>query len=209
MKLRSAVLVVLFLVGCSKPKEAPAPAPTPSQPTPAAGSAEAGSAAGSAAAGSAEGSAAGSADAGSAAAGSAAAGSAAAGSGEAGSAVAASDFDFDKLSQEDKVKFMKQKVMPTMKPLFQKFDAKEFGNFTCKTCHGKDPQGTKYKMPSKDIPALDFDAIKAGKEDPKMVEFMAKVVKPEMAKLLNEPEMTETEPKGFGCLECHTLKKKK
>ena len=104
---------------------------------------------------------------------------------------------------------MKQKVMPTMKPLLTKFDPKEFGNVTCKTCHGKNPQGTKYKMPSPDLPALDFDAIKAGKEDPKVVEFMSKTVKPEMAKLLNEPEMSESEPKGFGCLECHTLKKKK
>jgi len=60
-----------------------------------------------------------------------------------------------------------------------------------------------------DLPALDFEALKAGKEDPKVVEFMSKVVKPEMAKLLNEPEMTETEPKGFGCLHCHTMKKKK
>jgi hypothetical protein len=42
-----------------------------------------------------------------------------------------------------------------------------------------------------------------------MVEFMSKVVKPEMAKLLNQPEMTESNPKGFGCLECHTMKKKK
>lgn len=121
---------------------------------------------------------------------------------------AESDFDFDKLSHDDQVKFMKQKVMPTMRPLFQKFDPKHFAKFTCKTCHGKDPAKTKYKMPSKDLPALDFDAIKAGKEDPKAVEFMSKTVKPEMAKLLHEPEMSESQPKGFGCLECHTLKKK-
>ena len=198
--LRNAVLVLVLIVGCSK-KEKAAPPPPPPPPVADAATAitvdaaEAGSDQGSA------GSAAGS-DAGS--------GSAAAGSGAgSGSAVAASDFDFEKLSKEEKVKFMKQKVMPTMKPLFQKFDAKEFANVTCKTCHGKDPQGTKYKMPSKDLPALDFDAIKAGKEDPKMVEFMSKVVKPEMAKLLNQPEMTESNPKGFGCLECHTMKKKK
>ena len=30
---------------------------------------------------------------------------------------------------------------------------------------------------------------------------------PEMAKLFHEPEMTETNPKGFGCLECHQMKK--
>ncbi len=123
-------------------------------------------------------------------------------------AAAASDFDFDKLSHDDKVAFMKEKVMPAMKPLFRKFDPKHFARFTCKTCHGKDPKKVKYKMPSKDLPELDFDAIKAGKEDPKAIEFMSKTVKPEMAKLLNLPEMTESQPKGFGCLGCHTLKKK-
>jgi hypothetical protein len=29
-------------------------------------------------------------------------------------------------------------------------------------------------------------------------------VKPTMAKLLSEPEMTAENPKGFGCLHCHT-----
>lgn len=192
--LRIAVLVLVLGFGCSKkPKETPAPPPPPppaadaaamatvdAAETPDADQGSAGSAADSA------GSAAGS-----------------------GSAVAAADFDFDKLSKDDKVKFMKQKVMPTMKPLFQTFDSKSFAKFTCKTCHGKDPPRTKYKMPSKDLPVLDFDAIKAGKEDPKIVEFMAKTVKPEMAKILGMPEMTETQPKGFGCLNCHTLKKKK
>ncbi|NVB78238.1 MAG: hypothetical protein HOV81_07580 [Kofleriaceae bacterium] len=148
---------------------------------------------GSAMAGSAEGSAAGSGADGSAA----------------GSAVAASDFDFDKLTHEDKVKFMKTKVMPAMKPAFQNFDAKEYASFTCKTCHGKDPQKAKYEMPNPELPQLDFEALKAGKGDPKMVEFMSKTVKPEMAKLLNRPEMTETVHDGFGCLDCHVMKKKK
>jgi hypothetical protein len=204
------IVAVLFIaLGCSKAKQKEATPPPPPPPAAdAAATATADADVGSAGVGSNDtGSAVGSgsaADTGSAAAGS----GSAAGSG-AGSAVAAADFDFDKLSKEDKIKFMKQKVMPAMKPVFQKFDAKEFGNFTCKTCHGKDPQGTKYKMPSKDLPALDFDALKAGKEDPKMVEFMSKVVKPEMAKLLNEQEMTETNPTGFGCLHCHQMKKKK
>jgi hypothetical protein len=194
--LRLAVLAVFVLACSKKEKDTPAP-PTP---TPvAADAAMAPDAAEPSGSGSATGSAAGSGSDGSAAAGSAAG---------SGSAVAAADFDFDKLSKEDKIKFMKTKVVPTMKPLFQKFDPKNFATFNCKTCHGKDPQGSKYKMPSKDLPELDFDAIKAGKEDPKMVEFMSKTVKPEMAKLLDEPEMSDTEPKGFGCLHCHTMKKK-
>jgi hypothetical protein len=162
-----------------------------------------GSAAGSAT-GSAAGSATGSGDQGSA--GSADQGSAA-GSAAMGSGAAGEESEFDKLSHDDKVKFMKTKVMPVMKPVFQKFDPKEYANFGCKTCHGKDPQKSKYKMPNPDLKPLDFAAIKAGKEEPKMVEFMSKQVKPQMAKIFGEPEMSATEPNGFGCLDCHTQKK--
>jgi hypothetical protein len=116
------------------------------------------------------------------------------------------DMEFDKLSHEEQVKFMKTKVNPPMKAAFQKFDPKDYAHFGCKTCHGKNPQKTKYKMPNPDLKPLDFAAIQAGKEDPKMIEFMSKTVKPEMAKIMGVPEMTETQD-GFGCLACHTQKK--
>jgi hypothetical protein len=116
------------------------------------------------------------------------------------------DMEFDKLSHDEQVKFMKTKVNPPMKTAFQKFDPKDYANFGCKTCHGKNPQKSKYKMPNPDLKPLDFAAIKAGKEDPKMIEFMSKTVKPEMAKIMGVPEMTETQD-GFGCLACHTQKK--
>jgi hypothetical protein len=116
-------------------------------------------------------------------------------------------FDFAKLSHDDKVKFMKQQVMPAMKPLFQKFDKKAFASVTCKTCHGKEPAKKKYEMPNDELPALDFAAIKAGKEDPRMLEFMEKRVKPKMAELLGRDEMSDSKPDGFGCLGCHVMKK--
>lgn len=202
--LRSSFLIVISLVvlACSKEKAKDAPASPPPPPVVAdaaavgsAGSADMGSA------GSADMGSAGSADMGSAA----GSGSAAAGSGSAEGS-GSGTFVFDKLTREEKVKFMKQKVMPAMKAAFQKFDPEEFASFTCKTCHGKDPVKAKHKMPSPELPKLDFAAIKAGKEDPKWIEFMSKVVQPQMAKLLNEPEMTKTQ-EGFGCLDCHTEKK--
>jgi hypothetical protein len=206
--LRSSLLIAVSLVAfaCSKDK-----AKDTTSTTPPAGSAAAGSGSAMAGSGSDTGSATGSgsamagsgSDAGSAA-GSAGSGSAAAGSGS--SAHAEPESEFDKLSHDDKVKFMKTKVMPAMKAAFQKFDPKEFANFTCKTCHGKDPAKNKYEMPTKDLPPLDFAKLEAGKEEPKTVEFMSKVVKPQMAKILGMPEMTETQ-KGFGCLNCHTEKK--
>ncbi len=183
--LRSSFLIVVSLVAfaCSKEKAKDAPSSPPPSPPVVADAPPAMGSAGSAEMGSAAGS----------------------GSATAGSGSAEAKSEFDKLSHDDKVKFMKQKVMPTMKAAFQKFDPKEFASFTCKTCHGKDPAKAKYEMPTPDLPKLDFAEIKAGKEDPKWLEFMGKVVKPEMAKLLGEPEMTETQD-GFGCLDCHTEK---
>jgi len=125
-----------------------------------------------------------------------------------GSATADSgdDFDFDKLSDEDKQDFMKKKVVPVMRTAFQKFNAKKFAKFSCKTCHGKDPKASKYKMPNSELPKLDWAALKAGK-DAKIKEFMDNTVKPEMARILHQPEYDDATGKGFGCLECHEEKK--
>jgi len=134
----------------------------------------------------------------------------AAGSGDgsaAGGGSGSAAFDFEKLTHEQKMDFMKKQVVPTMKPLFQDFDKKKYANFGCKTCHGKNPQKAKYKMPNSSLPKLDFAALKAGKQEPEIAKWMGEVVKPQMAKLLQQPEMTEANPKGFGCLECHEQKK--
>jgi|GEM_PF-1401441 len=221
-KLPLSVLMVLALASCAK-KDPAAPGGSAGSTgsstvtgsdmgSPPKGSAEptgsaAGSGLGSAIAGSDRGSAAmvgsGSAMAGSAD-GSAVAMAAGAGAG-AGSAA----WDFDKLTHEEQLDFMKKEVVPTMKPLFQKFDAKHYANFGCKTCHGKEPQKMKYKMPSSDLPKLDFVALEAGKQKPEVAKFMGTVVKPQMAKLLKQPEFDPKNPKagGFGCLECHEQKK--
>jgi hypothetical protein len=98
---------------------------------------------------------------------------------------------------------MKQKVVPALKPLFQNHDAKKYAEFGCKTCHGKEVDAGKYDMPNAELPKLDFnDMSKFKKED---IEWMSKDIKPTMAKLLQQPEMTKENPKGFGCLECHTM----
>lgn len=113
---------------------------------------------------------------------------------------------FDKLSAQGKRDFMKKKVVPPMRTAFQKFDPKKFKKFGCKTCHGKDPKGKKYKMPNDELPKLDWAALKKGK-DKKIHEFMEKFVRPEMAKILGEPEYSKDNPDGFSCLGCHLEKK--
>jgi hypothetical protein len=201
--LRAAVLGLLLLSACSKKPADPAAGSgsgsgsatvTPEG----SGSAGSGSGSGSAMAGSGSGSA----DAGSGS------GSAAAGSGSgSGSGTAADATPFDKLDHDAKVAVMKKEVIPAMREAFVKFDAKEYPKLTCKTCHGKDPDATKYKMPNPELPKLDFAALKAGKQHPKTAEFMGKTVTPEMAKILHLPEYSETNPTGFGCLGCHEQKK--
>ncbi len=203
MKQLAIVAVVLAAAACNnKAKE---------NPTPATGSSTA--MAGSSMAGS---SMAGSSDSWGSA-GSGAMGSAMAGSGMgSGSAMAmgsgagsgsADSFNWEAMTHEQRIDYMKKTVVPTMKPLFQKFDAKHYANFGCKTCHGKDPKGSKYKMPTPELPKLDFAALKAGKQKPNIAKWMGEVVKPQMATLLHMPEYTEANPKGFGCLECHMEKK--
>jgi hypothetical protein len=144
--------------------------------------------------------------AGSGSAGSAGSGMASDGSG--GSGAGSGAFDFDKLDHKAQAQFMKDHVVGDMKVAFQAFDAKKFKDFDCKTCHGKDPKASHFKMPTPDLPKLDFAAIQAGKQKPKTVEFMEKTVKPQMAKILQQPEYDPVAKTGkFGCLACHEQKK--
>ena len=114
---------------------------------------------------------------------------------------------FMKLSKDEKIKIMKSKVLPAMTKLFKAYDAKHFAKFGCKTCHGHGAdEGGDFKMPNPDLPVLDFEAIKAGKQDPKMAKFMGDKVKPEMAKLLGLEPWDEQHPAGFGCHGCHNIK---
>jgi len=135
-----------------------------------------------------------------------AAGVSAAPADDAGAARPGDGVAFDDLSDDDKAKFMRAKVVPAMKAAFQKFDPKEFGKFNCKTCHGKGAITKEYDMPNPDLPALDFAELKAGKHGA-VARFMKDVVTPGMADLLGQPERSPTNPDGFGCLECHVEKK--
>ena len=113
---------------------------------------------------------------------------------------------FDALDHEQRFQFMKEKVVPTMEPLFKNHDAKKFAEFGCKTCHGDGADAGKYDMPNDKLPKLFGPSMdKFKKED---VEWMSKEIKPTMAKLLQQPEMSRENPKGFGCLECHTAEAK-
>lgn len=110
------------------------------------------------------------------------------------------DVPFDALDHEQREQFMRDRVMPTMSPLFREHDPKKFAEFSCKTCHG-DRAETDHEMPNPALIKLDFADL--SKLDQKTLEFMTKTVKPTMAKLLREPERSDVLPKGFGCTHCH------
>lgn len=113
------------------------------------------------------------------------------------------DVPFDKLDHKQQIAFMKQKVMPVMKPLFVAHDAKDFAEFGCQTCHGAEAKDGHFDMPNAKLPKLNFqDMSKFEKAD---LEWMKNEVMPAMAKVLNEPMYSEANPKGFGCLGCHTM----
>jgi mono/diheme cytochrome c family protein len=114
---------------------------------------------------------------------------------------------------KQKKAYMKAAVEPTMKPIFQTFDAKKFKTFNCATCHGKDGVERKFKMPSNDIHPLPnskeaFEAkLKTEPTWPKFTEFMAKQVEPAMGKLLDVPVFDPAKPVegAFSCGACHKL----
>jgi len=113
------------------------------------------------------------------------------------------------MSVADKKKYMKATVLPTMKKLFQDFDAKTYKKFTCATCHGDGATDGKFKMPNAKLPKLpapgNRDAFMAlQQKKPEAVKFMGTVVKPKVAELLGLPEWSPQNMKGFGCYQCHT-----
>ena len=116
------------------------------------------------------------------------------------------DVPFEQLDHEQRIQFMKEKVVPTMEPLFKKHDPEEFADFGCKTCHGAGAEKGEFHMPNAQLPKLFGPSMdKYKKED---IEWMSKEIKPTMAALLKESEMTKDNPNGFGCLHCHDAEAK-
>lgn len=109
------------------------------------------------------------------------------------------------LSKEEKSAIMKNKVVPTMKPVFQSANATRYAEFGCKTCHGPE-----YKSPHEFLPKL---TMKDGKltafaEKPEVAKFMAETVVPKMAGAMGLPPYDMKTQQGFGCGGCHTIETK-
>ena len=115
---------------------------------------------------------------------------------------------WDQMDKKERLALMKTVILPNMKTAFQNFDAKDFKDFTCVTCHGPGAKKGKFDMPNPGLPKLDF---KNGLKDdlakhPETVKFMHEVVTPQMVKMLGVDAFDMKTMKGFGCGGCHTAK---
>lgn len=109
----------------------------------------------------------------------------------------------DSMPTKDKGMFMKKKVMPAMSKVFKDHDAKDYANFSCKTCHG--PQMK--PKPVDFLPTLHFKGGKMAEADtkPEMVKFMHESVTPAMADLFGKKPYDPATNTGFGCNGCHKV----
>ena len=118
------------------------------------------------------------------------------------------DVAWKDMSKPERGAYMKNVVMPAMKPMFVAFDPK-YDEFTCATCHSKASIADhSFAMPNPDILPLPtthegFEAL--GKEKGAWMKFMGEEVKPKMAELLGLPQWEPNNPTGFGCYGCHAM----
>ncbi len=107
------------------------------------------------------------------------------------------------MSTKDKAAFMKAKVMPAMTKVFQDYDAKEYANFSCKTCHGKEMK----PKPAMALPELNMKAGKMveAEKKPELAKFMHEKVVPAMAELFGKQPYDPKTNSGFGCAGCHKM----
>jgi hypothetical protein len=109
----------------------------------------------------------------------------------------------DDMPDKDKGIFMKKKVMPVMSKSFKEFDAKEFDDFSCKTCHG--PQMKPHPVDFLPELTVKDGKMKEAEEHPEMAKFMHEKVVPEMAALFGKPPYDPATHTGFGCGGCHKI----
>jgi len=106
---------------------------------------------------------------------------------------------WEEMSFEERKKFMRELVVPTVAPMFHDFDAKRFAAVGCKTCHGSGAQAGDFALPNADVPALSSEKLKNPSEEIKpIMEFMRNVLKPAVSDLLGKRDMA-----ALRCGACH------
>lgn len=109
---------------------------------------------------------------------------------------------------DERKDFMAKVVMPTMKDVFQRFDAEEFASFDCRTCHGQNAMEVQFHMPNglhplnpQAMPTPDSPDANVAR----WARFMMDEVKPKMTELLGAQPYDPATNQGFGCFNCHAM----
>jgi hypothetical protein len=110
---------------------------------------------------------------------------------------------FSSMDDAKKLAHMKMVIRPTMGKLFQAHDAKRYGDFGCKTCHGENKEDTHKVLPKLTLSGDGFKKLFAQKPD--VMKFMTEQVTPAMQTAMNEPPFDPATHKGFGCGGCHAV----
>ncbi len=120
-----------------------------------------------------------------------------------------SNVDWKSMSAGQRLDHMKKVVTPRMKAVFQAFDAEEFKDFDCTTCHGQGAKAGRFDMPNPELPRLNTaDGFKKHMDEhPRGTRFMMDKVVPEMAAALGMQPYDPATHRGFGCFGCHTEEK--
>jgi len=96
------------------------------------------------------------------------------------------DVPFALLDRDQRMQFMRERVVPVMAPLFRAHDPQRYSTFDCKTCHGD----------SRDFTQPNAALTRLGKaNDPRGVAWMTTSITPAMARVLDDP--------AFDCTRCH------
>jgi hypothetical protein len=131
------------------------------------------------------------------------------GTAETGGGSAVAPKTFDQMDHAEKIKLMKEHVVPEMGAEMTAFDPKRWPKVECKTCHGKSAEDGTFKMPNPDLPKLQGAWFGPNPPEDKkaILEFMDEKMKPGMGKILGLPLFDPKNPAagGFGCLACHTM----
>ncbi len=115
---------------------------------------------------------------------------------------------WDTMTQAQKHDFMSATVMPRMRALFVARDPHRYAKVTCATCHGRDGPARGYRMPNPAL-LLEPSPWNTGAAPPdgapsEQDAFMARVIAPELGRLLGRGSGTAARAPEAGCFACHT-----
>ena len=110
---------------------------------------------------------------------------------------------FSTMTNEQKLQHMKAVIRPEMGKVFSDYDAKRYGEFGCRTCHGEKKQDPHVALPKLTLSGDGFQKLMAAK--PAIMKFMSEKVTPQMAVAMGEKPFDPATHQGFGCGGCHTV----